>query len=262
MNKVIQVEDLSFSYGSKAILRHLNIQIRSGELLTVLGPNGAGKSTLLRLLRGRLRPDSGVVRWRDGLACQLSRAHMATLVAVLPQLNSQPFAFSVREMVAMGCFARDRSLWGIGDEHKAVVEKTLLQTDVAHLGERAVCDLSGGELQRVLLARALTQQTPVLLLDEATSQLDLGHTRAIARLLYRLSKDEGKTIIQVSHDMELAAEISQRILLLDARGQTLALGTPEQVLTAENIAAAFGVDVTLERCGADNRLRINPLPVY
>lgn len=259
---MIRVENLSFSYRSKIILQQLDFVVNHGEIMTILGPNGAGKSTLLRLLRGRLRPDVGYIRWQDGLAHKLSRAKMATLVAVLPQLSSQPFSFSVREMVEMGCFSRDRNLWGLGDKQKVIVDDMLCQTDVAHLAKQRVCELSGGELQRVLLARALTQKTPVLLLDEATSQLDLCHTRTIAQLLYRLSRDEGKTIIQVSHDMELSAEISQRILLLNARGEMVALGSPANVLTAENIAKAFGVSVYVERHHNTGSLRISPLPLY
>ncbi len=258
---MISVENLSFSYGAKAILQQVEFGVNQGEILTILGPNGAGKSTLLRLLRGRLHPDVGNIRWQDGLAHQLSRAKMATLVAVLPQLSSQPFSFSVREMVEMGCFARDRNLWGIGDKQKTVVADMLRQTDVTHLAKQRVCELSGGELQRVLLARALTQQTPVLLLDEATSQLDLCHTRTVAQLLYRLSRDEGKTIVQVSHDMELSAELSQRILLLNAHGEMISLGTPTHVLTAENIATAFGVSVQVERHQTTGALRISPLPL-
>lgn len=258
---MICVDNLSFSYGTKAILEQVTFRVQQGEILTILGPNGAGKSTLLRLLRGRLRPDRGAIRWPDGLAHQLSRAKMATLAAVLPQLSSQPFAFSVREMVEMGCFARDRNLWGISAKQKKTVDEMLRLTDVAHLAQQHVCELSGGELQRVLLARALTQQTPVLLLDEATSQLDLCHTRTIAQLLYRLSRDEGKTIVQVSHDMELSAEISQRILLLNAHGAMIALGTPSHVLTAENIATAFGVNVHVEKHQTTGSLRISFLPL-
>lgn len=258
---MICVDNLSFSYGAKAILQQVEFGVHQGEILTILGPNGAGKSTLLRLLRGRLRPDVGYIRWQDGLAHKLSRAKMATLAAVLPQLSSQPFSFSVREMVEMGCFCRDRNLWGIGDKQKAIVDDMLLQTDVAHLAKQRVCELSGGELQRVLLARALTQQTPVLLLDEATSQLDLCHTRTIAQLLYRLSRDDGKTIIQVSHDMELSAEISQRILLLNAQGEMVSLGTPTNVLTTDNIATAFGISVHVERHHKTGILRIHPLPM-
>lgn len=258
---MIQVDNLSFSYTDKKILQQVAFQVEQGEILTVLGPNGAGKSTLLRLLRGRLRPEVGYVRWDAGFAHQLSREKMAKLAAVLPQMSSQPFPFSVREMVEMGCFARDRGVWGISDQQKKNVDHVLHQTDVAHLASQRVCELSGGELQRVLLSRALAQQTPVLLLDEATSQLDLSHTRSVAQLLYRLCRNEGKTIIQVSHDMELSAEISQRILLLNSRGQMVALGTPPQVLTAENIAIAFGVSVQVETHHASGILRISPLPL-
>jgi iron complex transport system ATP-binding protein len=258
---MIEIDNVCFSFASKPILHNVDFKVQKGELLTILGPNGAGKSTLLRLLRGRLRPDSGEVRWSAGKAHQLSRAQMATLAAVLPQLAAQPFGFSVREIVAMGAFARDRHLWCRGKDHQAVVTQMLAVTDVAHLAEQRVSHLSGGELQRVLLARALAQQTPVLLLDEATSQLDLAHTRSIAKLLYSLCNHEGKTIIQVSHDMELAAEISQRILLLNGHGRVVALGSAEQVLTAENIATAFCAQVQVEKQQSTGNLRIYPAPI-
>jgi len=239
----------------------VDFSVQQGEILTILGPNGAGKSTLLRLLRGRLKPCTGCVRWPEGKAHQLSREKMATLVAVLPQLSSQPFSFSVREMVGMGCFARDRNLWGVSKKQTAIVDHVLQQTDAAHLASQRVCELSGGELQRVLLARALAQQTPVLLLDEATSQLDLAHTRTIAQLLYLLCRDEGKTVIQVSHDMELSAEISRRILLLNGQGMMVALGRPVDVLTAENIEAAFGVKAEVRIEQISGILRISHVPI-
>lgn len=258
---MIQVDNLSFSYAEKTILQRVDFRVQQGEILTILGPNGAGKSTLLRLLRGRLKPQTGCVRWPEGQAHQLSREKMATLVAVLPQLSSQPFPFSVREMVGMGCFARDRNLWGVSEKQNAIIDRVLQQTDVAHLASQRVCELSGGELQRVLLARALAQQTPVLLLDEATSQLDIAHTRTIARLLYLLCRDEGKTVIQVSHDMELSAEISRRILLLNGQGMMVALGRPVDVLTAENIAAAFGVKAEVKIEQISGMLRISHVPI-
>ncbi|MEA3465887.1 MAG: ABC transporter ATP-binding protein [Thermodesulfobacteriota bacterium] len=261
---MIQLSAVNFSYEKRRILQHLDLDVRQGELLTILGPNGAGKSTLLRLMRGRLRPDSGTIRWQEGAAHQLSRGKMATLAAVVPQLMAQPFGFSVREMVAMGCFAHDSgrwNRWGLGVEQQRTVEQMLAVTDITHLAEQTVGVLSGGELQRVLLARALAQQTPVLLLDEVTSQLDLGHTRSIAELLYRLCRDEGKTIVQVSHDINLAADISQRILMLDSSGAVVAFGEPTQVLSAKNIDAAFGVKVQVEKHHSSDALRVYPLPL-
>ena len=261
---MIQVNGVSFSYGKRLILQHIDLDVSQGELLSILGPNGAGKSTLLRLMRGRLRPDSGTVQWQEQEgrgAHQLSRAKMATLAAVVPQLMAQPFGFSVREMVAMGCFAYDRHCWGLDAAQQRTVEQVLALTDIAHLAEQTVGVLSGGELQRVLLARALAQRTPVLLLDEVTSQLDLGHTLSIAELLYRLCRDEGKTIVQVSHDINLAADISQQILLLDAYGAVVAFGEPTQVLNARNIDTAFGVKVQVEKHHTSGALRIYPLPL-
>lgn len=258
---MITVEEVSFAYGRRRILQDLNLQVVGGELLTIVGPNGAGKSTLLRLLRGRLRPDVGLVHWPQGAAHLVSRAEMARLVAVVPQLATQPFGFSVREVVALGCFARSRQRWGLGVKQKQLVEQVLVLTDVAHLAAQAVDNLSGGELQRVLLARALAQQTPLLFLDEATSQLDLGHKRSIAELLNRLCREQGKTIVQVSHDIDLAAEISDRIIMLDEQGRAVAVGSPEHVLSAESIEKAFNLKVHVDKHPLSGSPRIYPLPI-
>ncbi|MBN2644040.1 MAG: ABC transporter ATP-binding protein [Desulfuromonadaceae bacterium] len=258
---MIAVRQMSFAYGRRWVLQRIDLDVRPGELLTIMGANGCGKSTLLRLLRGRLRPQQGEVCWSGGAAHDLGRDHMARLVAVVPQQLSQPFAFPVREMVAMGRYVYQKGLAGVSHREWQIVEESLAQTDASHLADRCCSELSGGELQRVLLARALAQQAPVLMLDEATSQLDLGHKRSIAALLRRLCQDERKTIVQVSHDLNSAAEISQRILLLAPDGARIALDAPDRVLNREVLREAFGVEVDVVRHPASGQLRIFPQPL-
>ncbi|TYO97703.1 iron complex transport system ATP-binding protein [Geothermobacter ehrlichii] len=244
---MIRVERLHFAYGRQPVLRGLDLEVGPGEILAVLGPNGCGKSTLLRLLRGVLEPAAGRVLWQGREACRLGRRAMARLAAVVPQSPQVPFPYPVRELVAMGRFARRAGFFGATQADRRAVEKAMALTDTLQLAERQVTDLSGGELQRVLLARALAQQSPVLLLDEATSQLDLDHRLEIAELLVRLNREQGTTVIQVSHDLDLAAETSHRILLLAGDGMPVALGTPVEVFTSANLRRAFRVEVKVER---------------
>lgn len=243
---MIRVESLSFAYHRQPVLREVDFAVKQGEILGILGPNGCGKSTLLKLLRGVLAPGQGRVLWPQGEAASLPRKSMARLAAVVPQSLAVPFPFPVEEMVLMGRFAYQRGWAGTDKADLQAVERAMALTDILHLRHRSVADLSGGELQRVLLARALAQETPVLLLDEATSHLDLDHRLEISALLARLNREQGLTVVQVSHDLDLAAETSQRILLLRADGSCAALGPPRQVLSEASLREVFGVDVRVE----------------
>ena len=244
---MITVEKLHFAYGSEPVLRDIDLEIKSGEIISVLGPNGCGKSTLLRLLRGTLMPDAGRVLWNGQEASRIDRKSMARLAAAVPQTTQAPFPYPVREMVAMGRFAHQSGFRGATTNDRKAVEMALAVTDTLHLEKRLANSLSGGELQRVLLARALAQETPVLLLDEATSHLDLDHRLEIAELLTRLNQETGITVVQVSHDLDLAAEISQRILLLSGDGTPAALGSPTEVYIPANLRKVFRVEVKVEK---------------
>ncbi|MDY0212733.1 MAG: ABC transporter ATP-binding protein [Desulfuromonadaceae bacterium] len=244
--QMLQIQKLDFSYRGKKVLRQISFGVEQGKVVSIMGANGSGKSTLLRLLRGRLQPDGGEVRWGNAAAHKLSRREMALKVAVVPQQLQQPFGFQVREMVAMGRYIYQQPLAGPSRQDWKIVDEALASTDSAHLATRCSAELSGGELQRVMLARALAQQAPVLMLDEATSQLDMGHKRSICLLLRHLGQN-GKTIVQVSHDMNSAAEISHKILLLSPAGEQIAFGSPYEVLTSAHIEAAYGVQVDIQR---------------
>ncbi|NOY13049.1 MAG: ABC transporter ATP-binding protein [Deltaproteobacteria bacterium] len=243
---MIRVEQLHFSYGKQPVLCGIDLEVKRGEIISILGPNGCGKSTLLRLLRGILTPDQGRVLWQGQDASRLGRRTMAQQVAVVPQSTQTPFSYPVREIVAMGRFARQSGFFGTTAGDRRAVDMALEVTDTVHLARRPVTDLSGGELQRVLLARALAQQTPVLLLDEVTSHLDIDHRLEIAELLVRLNREQGTTVVQVSHDLDQAAEISERILLLGRNGTPEALGSPMEVYTSANLRRVFRVEVKVD----------------
>ncbi len=255
---MIRVEDLRFGFGSREVLRGLAFEVRQGEILGVLGPNGSGKSTLLRLLRGTLVPGSGRVLLEGRPVHRYPRKALARRIAVVPQALAVPFPFTVREAVAMGRFAHRRGLGGPTRADRAAVERALAWTDALHLAGRTVTELSGGELQRVFLARALAQEAPVLLLDEATSHLDVRHRLHVAELLVRLNREEGRTVVHVTHDFDLAAEISHRLLLLGPLGDPEALGPPREVLRPERLHRAFGISVRVEPDPLTGRPRVFP----
>ncbi len=256
---MILARELHFSYAAGPVFQGLDLEVNAGEILSLVGPNGCGKSTLLKLLRGALKPSAGNVFWHGKPVGSFSRRAMAKKAAVVAQSNEVYFAYTVRELVAMGRFPHRPLFADLTPTDRDKVQEVLSITDVAHLSERPATDLSGGELQRVMLARALAQETPVLLLDEATSHLDLIHCLDITDLLVRLNREQGTTIIQVSHDLNLAAETSHRILLFSASGGVAALGPPQEVFSAENIRSVFGVDVEIGFSPESGAPRIFPL---
>ncbi len=256
---MIRVENLDFSYGKGQVLRNINLTVERGDILTILGPNGCGKSTLLKLLRGLLLPAQGKVLWHGQDASRLSRKQMARLAAVVPQTLSAPFPYPVFEMVAMGRYACQNRFFSIDQRDRKAIEKALAVTDTVHLAERVVTDLSGGELQRVILARALAQEAPVLLLDEATSNLDLEHRLEFSELLVRLNHEFGTTIVQISHDLDQAAELSKRILLLNNNGCVAALGAVAEVYTKENLRQVFRVETQIDHNPYSGAPRVYPI---
>lgn len=255
---VLHVESLAFAYGPRTVLHGVGLEVSQGETLAVLGPNGCGKSTLLALLRGALVPTGGEVRLFGRPPHGMGRGEVARAVAVVPQMVSAAFGYTVREFVAMARYARLGALGSTGRADRAAVEKALAVTGAVGLAHRPVTELSGGELQRVALARAIAQEAPVLLLDEVTSHLDLDYTAEVAGLLLRLQREEGTTVIQVSHDLSLAAATCQRLLLLDRSGGVAGLGAPGEVLTPELLSTVFRARLAVERSPQTGQLRVFP----
>jgi len=249
-----EVRDLSFQYSgpvSTWAVKGMSLTVMDGEIFGVIGPNGCGKSSLLKLLAHMLEPQAGVVHLYGRPLALWSRQVMARHVAYMPQDVASDFAFSALDMVLMGRFPfRHRQRWDVvgweTTEDHAVVEQAMVQTDVIHLAGRDMGTLSAGERQRVLLARALAQQPRVLLLDEPTAHLDLQHQLDFCRILKRVHAQRRITVILVSHDINLAAQYCDTILMMK-RGRRTALGVPHEVITSLNLEDVYGCRVLVDR---------------
>jgi iron complex transport system ATP-binding protein len=236
--------DLHWQAGGRQLLGGLSIEVRPGELHVVLGVNGAGKSTLLKLLAGDLRPSQGEVRLNGREIRSWPLRQRARLRAVLPQGDNLRFAFSAREVVALG---RQAALSGSPEQESAVLAAAMAEADVLPLAQRSYLQLSGGERQRVQLARVLAQlallpgQSPTpryLLLDEPTAALDLAHQHACMALLRR-GLGTGLGVLAVLHDINLASSYADTVSLLH-QGRLLAQGPPAVVLTPALLGQAYG----------------------
>ena len=257
MSGIIEVNNLSFGYTPQStILKDISFEIKSGTFLTIAGPNGAGKSTLLNLLCGMLKPKSGIIRI-DSKAIELYKTEaLAKKIAVVRQEFVPIFGFSVIETVLM---ARTPYFNAFGFENKTdkhIANEALQATDTAQFAMRPLGNLSGGEMQRVFIARALAQDTPILLLDEPTSFLDLKHQVKIYDLLKSAQLEKGKTIVAITHDIILAAQYCDEILLLKGQGgiQTVCnyyIGKTKDVFTPEQIEQVFGIRIFTATVGQE-----------
>ena len=230
--------DLRAGYGGDDILHGIGFEVHSGEVLGVVGPNGCGKSTLLRALTGLLPLRAGSVRFGDRDLSELGPRERARLCAVQPQTEAPVFDFDVRRFVLLGRHARRPLLGWSGNADKAAVHDALACADLEDLANRSVRELSAGEWQRALLSRALAQETPVLLLDEPVAHLDPGHRHEVHVLLRDLARNQNKAILCVSHDLNLAAEFSDRLMFMKS-GTVRALGAPGEVLRDNLLQEVF-----------------------
>jgi iron complex transport system ATP-binding protein len=254
---VLSFEGVSAAAGSRPILRGVTLALHAGEVLTLAGPNGAGKTTLFRVASRVLRPSQGSVSLLGRPLDAFSRRELARVLAVVPQDAAIAFPFRVGEMVLMG---RSPHLGPLGFETRADLERAreaMARVGIEDLADRSVLELSGGERQLVLLARALAQDPRVLLLDEPTAHLDLRHRVRVAALVRELAR-EGRSALVVSHDLGLAARSGDRIALL-RRGELLALGTPREVLTPAHLRATFEVETEILE-SRDGALHVVPKP--
>ena len=239
---------LSVSYGGPPVVDTLDLDVAEGSWMTLLGPNGAGKTTVLRAIAG-LVPFVGEVRIGPLVVSGASRKEIARAVAYVPQRPLLPIGTSVSAYVLMGrnpyigYFASEK------DSDLRVVGEVLDRLDLVAFRRRDVASLSGGEAQRVVLARALAQEAPVLLLDEPTSELDVGHQQQVLELIDRLRRATGLTVLSTMHDLTLAGQYSQEFVLMD-RGRAVARGSAEQVLRADLIQRHYGASVEVVAGGS------------
>lgn len=246
----VRVENISFDYPGLPVLNEVSLSIPRGEFLSILGPNGSGKSTLLRIIARIILPRQGAVFLDDQPLNSLSRKQLARQVGYVPQETHWLFPFTVMEVVLMGRTPHTRIL-GFESPRDLEISREIMElTDIGHLAEKPITAISGGERQRVLIARALVQEPSLLLLDEPNAHLDLSHQADIFRILCNYHRDRGLTIVWVSHDLNLAAAYSTRVMLLGgeegrAKG-VAAVGAPEEILTPETIRKVFRAEVTVK----------------
>lgn len=236
----IHIQNLTFGYDDRPVLRDLSLAVEKNSFWGIVGPNGAGKSTFLNLLSGQLRPQKGTIRLDGKPVSEFSSRQIAGVLAMVRQEFVPVFGFSVRQTVMMARFYRRKTALFEDSEDIEAVESAMAATDTEAFAERPLRTLSGGERQRVFIARALAQDTPVLLLDEPTSHLDLKHQVRIFDLLKKMQAQQGKTVLLVTHDINLACQYCDRVLLLGTGG-TFFQGSPQAVLDVRRIEEVFHV---------------------
>lgn len=240
---MINLQNISFSYEEgPPILKHLSLKITKGEFVGILGPNGSGKTTLLKIISGTLKPQKGEVLLEGRALDTIRHRDRAKFIAVVPQETSIPFSFSALEVVLMG---RAPYLPSFGFETKediSVAKYAMDATDVSKLADRSIQELSGGEKQRVIVARALAQEPQLLLLDEPTTFLDIRHQMDLYRLVKKRNAEDGLTVITVLHDINLASTFCDRIVFLKA-GRIVEDGMPHDVIKYAKIKEVFDTEV-------------------
>lgn len=249
----LEVRDLSFGYDSRLVLKNLSFTAEYGQLLSVLGPNGVGKSTLFRCILGLLKPKSGECSIDGNSTVGLNAKELSQLIAYIPQSHYPTFNFSVFDMVLMGTTAQISAASVPGKRQIALADEALERLGIAHLKNRGYTNISGGERQLVLIARALVQQAKILIMDEPSANLDYGNRTRVMQTVRTLTK-EGYAIIQSTHDPDQAFLYSDRVLAV-YDGQVLSCGTPKEVINSELISKLYGVDVEISSLH-DDRVRV------
>jgi len=259
MKTAIRIERVSHSYGDEMVLKGVSFSVQQGDFFVVIGPNGSGKTTLLKVISGLEKLQDGAVSVLDRPAKSYTRKALARTIALVQQLPSVDFPFTALEAVLMG---RSPHLGMLGLEQRKDVEtaqQALAFTGVAHLADRKLDQLSGGEQQRVFIARAICQEPDIMLLDEPTASLDLAHQIRVMDLMEKLREEKRVTIVMVSHDVNLAAMYGNQLLLLKA-GRIVHQGHPEDVLTFETLEKAYDCTLLVDKSPLGGLPRVTLVP--
>ncbi len=241
----LSVSDVSFAYFDVPVLNNINFEIQHGEFTGIIGPNGAGKSTLIRIAAALLENYRGNILISGQDITTLSRREMAIKTAYVPQNIEPHFPFTVKEIIRMGRYPYQNGLFAEDSNARTAVQTAIENMDLTALQHRSFSTLSGGEKQRAVIASALAQGSDLLLLDEPTTALDLRHQQLILSKLKQLTTAGAKTVLLVTHDINLAAQFCDRLILMN-HGKILADGTPKEVLSFKLIQQVYGVKVYID----------------
>ncbi|MFP4020267.1 MAG: ABC transporter ATP-binding protein [Halanaerobium sp.] len=238
---ILEIEALNFAYGKEKVLKNINLKAHKGELITLIGPNGSGKSTLLKCINNYLNIQQGKIKVKGKKIGDFSRKELAKIIAYVPQAAEDKFNLNVFETVLMG--RKPYSSWKAEAEDKKITAKVISRLGLENIAFKDLNDLSGGQRQKVFIARAAAQQAELLLLDEPTNNLDLKHQLEIFNLI-RTEIENGKTAIVTMHDLSLVSRFSDRIIMLK-EGSVFSDGSCSS-LSAAKINSVYGVEVSLK----------------
>ena len=242
----LKIKDVEFSYASVPILKDVCIELRASEMLSVVGPNGAGKSTLLRCIDRILKPQRGSILLDEREIKEMSRMELAKKMGYIPQSSAQVFPATVFDTVLMG--RRPHIGWRSNEKDMKKVLETLQMLNIKSFAMRDINELSGGQQQKVFIARALTQEPDVLLLDEPTSNLDIKHQLEVMDIIKNIVREKGIAAIMAIHDLNLASRYADRIIMMNG-GEVFDAGDAASVLTPENIKHVYDVEVEVPNHG-------------
>jgi iron complex transport system ATP-binding protein len=252
MTPRLEIRNVTMGYSESTVLRDVSLEISPGEVLAVIGPNGVGKSTLVRIASGTLEPMSGQVGINGDLLGDLTPAERARYVSVVPQATNLPPTFRALDVVMMGRTPYLGWLGSEGDTDFKVVSEAMERTGTLEMAERPIEELSGGEQQRILIARALAQAAPIMLLDEPTAHLDLRHQDQVLGLARGLAKEGGMAVMLALHDLNLVSRFADRVALL-SDGVVRKFGSPEDVLLSDLLAEVYGIHIEVVPSPVDGK---------
>jgi len=257
--KILDIENISLNFRDKSVLSDVSFSVEKGEFFVIVGPNGAGKTSLLKVLSGLQKVHQGSLTIKDKNISKYRRRNLSQIMAIVPQQIEVGFPFTVADTVIMGRTPHLGILGMEGDEDHDIAREAMEFTEVAHLADRKLYQLSGGELQRVIIARAICQQPEIILLDEPTTALDPAHQLKIMDLMEKFRREQGITIVMVSHDLNLASMYGDRLLLLKD-GRVVKTGEPGEVLDREILEECYGCKMRVDESPLGQVARITPIP--
>ena len=255
---MIEANSISFRYHKDWVLEDVSFRVEKGEFVGVIGPNGSGKTTLLKILYRLLSPQKGEILFELVPMKKMDRTDIARRIAVVAQETHLLFPFSVLETVLMGRSPYLGHLMFESEKDLEIAKRAMEGTNILPFSERPMDELSGGERKRVFIARALAQEPEVILLDEPTANLDIHHQIDFLDLILTLNRERGLTIVMASHDINIASEFCDRLILLQG-GRIYKMGTPEEVITKENIESVYGCEVWIDQNPISGMPRISLL---